>query len=300
MHMQTMRKAFSQLEKITRTINNLKDLRAKGEVEDSQFNKQAQKYQALYEQSKQNLMQIRTTLKAERDKHKSAITRLNDELQSLGELTRAGQVGPSESARMREISRESDSRRKILSRIEACLQFRSSADAGGYVDVDIQAMISPEAVLDEINAVVENQSVDEAAESYEEVFETIGLASSPDSTYAPTEALTEIQQPKKVREKAGLGAFLAFDVMVAPKLVQVLFLLILFGNVLAVDSGGLMALAAFAGGTEAAAIVMPFLFAYTVGGLLILLGIRILLEVVIVLFKIHEDIHALRELQIDA
>ena len=136
--MTALQKAFSRHEKVERMLSNLEEMKKGGEVDEARHAELKSQYEALLAKALENLKEIRTKIKAQKDQASQQLEALNTELGTIEVRGKTGELGPEQVAKtMTAIQGKRDHCQRSVLQFDALLLARSSTDVGGYLDVDV-------------------------------------------------------------------------------------------------------------------------------------------------------------------
>jgi len=138
MPIKTVQKALSRREKIQRLLDNLEGLKTSGEVEDGQYDVLKTQYTTLRIEAEDNLQTIRDGLQRRYDDVSIEIAEIDKEVQTVQLRAKVGELEPDEVVkRLKAIQRKRQTMAARQTELGTARAGQSSADVGGYVDVDV-------------------------------------------------------------------------------------------------------------------------------------------------------------------
>jgi hypothetical protein len=135
--------ALSRVEKVRRMIENLQELKARGEVEPAAYDQFLARYNALHTAATENVRDIREQIQAGHDKLVADEQGLAVELQNVQLRARVGEIPPDQVPKaMGSLQKKREALAARIAQLKAALAAASVDDLGGYVpDVDVNARI---------------------------------------------------------------------------------------------------------------------------------------------------------------
>jgi hypothetical protein len=134
-----LRQAFSRQEKTSKLLENLEKLRAEGTVDEGTYNRLKDEYQRSLEASKADIERIKGQLTTNVGKREEQLGKLNEELKILQGRFKVGELKEAEYERRRQRTSASIARtEREIAQLKNLISSTSSADVGGYADVDIK------------------------------------------------------------------------------------------------------------------------------------------------------------------
>jgi len=148
MAMKTLQKALSRREKIELLLRSLEEVKTRGEVEDGQYNMLKAQYETLRAQADDNLKTIRDQLQNQYDDIARAIAEIDKEVGTVQLRAKVGELKPDEvMKRLNTMQKKRQTMATKQTQLETALAARSSADLGGYVDVEVtQTVMLPKGI----------------------------------------------------------------------------------------------------------------------------------------------------------
>ena len=153
--MRVIQRVLSRREKIAQLIANLELLRDRGEIRDDEFDTLRAEYEHLQAEAETNIQAIREHVRNKELALRQNLRELDDEARKLDLRHKVGEITAMQAERAhRKLDAERDAAERKILRIEAALNAQTSADIGGYIDVDIRARIEPDKGIlgDELDA----------------------------------------------------------------------------------------------------------------------------------------------------
>jgi hypothetical protein len=134
-----LRQAFSRQEKTSKLLENLEKLRAEGTVDEGTYSRLKEEYQRSLEASKADVERIKGQLTTNVGKREEQLGKLNEELKILEGRFKVGELKEADYERRRQRALASIARtEREISQLKNLISSTSSADVGGYADVDIK------------------------------------------------------------------------------------------------------------------------------------------------------------------
>jgi hypothetical protein len=130
-------------------------LRAKGEVTQEEYESLLAEYATLQSESEANVEEIRGHLHEKEQGLRDGRRQLQEEVRQLDLRQKVGELNAQQADRARRrLQSQLEAMDRKLLRLEAALNARTSADVGGYMDVDVRARVEPGAGVlgDELDA----------------------------------------------------------------------------------------------------------------------------------------------------
>jgi len=134
-----LRQAFSRQEKTNKLLENLEKLREEGSVDEGTYSRLKDEYDKSLEASRAELERIKGQLAANLGKKEEQLGRLREELKILEGRFKVGELREADyqSRRQRTLASVARTEREV-SQLKNLISSTSSADVGGYADVDIK------------------------------------------------------------------------------------------------------------------------------------------------------------------
>lgn len=142
--MRLVQRVLSRREKVQQLIGNLATLRGRGEIHDDEYDTLLAEYEHLRAEAEANVESVRDHLRAKEQSLHEGRRAVDEEIRTLALREKVGEltVAQGERARRKLEGQLTAADRKIM-RVESALNAQSSADVGGYIDVDVRAYIEP-------------------------------------------------------------------------------------------------------------------------------------------------------------
>lgn len=142
--MRIVQRVLCRREKVAQMMENLESLHARGEIEADHYERLQAEYGTLRTAADDNVEAVREYLRQKEQSLREQRRQVQESVEQLGVREKVGEVTGAQAERLRR-KLEGDVAqmdRKIM-RVETALNARSSADIGGFVDVDVHARVEP-------------------------------------------------------------------------------------------------------------------------------------------------------------
>jgi len=136
--MRRLQLAFSKKEKAEKLLPNLENLKKEGSIDDDQYEAMRNEYISLLEEGKSEISAIKDELTQTLEASRTDLEAFTQELKNLQVRIKVGELPAAQYERRVQKTRSKiEDLKKKIATIEKLLQANSSADVGGFIDVQL-------------------------------------------------------------------------------------------------------------------------------------------------------------------